>query len=204
MAYNKRMSLKTKALTLDPDLDSRLESLRVSAREDPLRLSSLNAVHMPDDAGQYYQSLLRMLARIPENWGRWIGVSKGWYPLVTEVDQRLAQIMPDYEINQVKEKFGSLRYYWEPGIEPFERLHAKPEDSKELEQWLSQRQAWEQSPDGIAATEDFKERCQLAEQIVAEAEKASATICEECGAPGEIHKSNAFRVNTLCSNCKSD
>ena len=35
----------------------------------------------------------------------------GWYPLVTHIDAQLAQLDPEYELHQVKEKFGGLRYY---------------------------------------------------------------------------------------------
>jgi len=39
------------------------------------------------------------------------GISKGWMPLVDELDNALAELHPDYVIDQIKEKFGSLRYY---------------------------------------------------------------------------------------------
>lgn len=41
----------------------------------------------------------------------WVGVGKGWYDLVLELDRKLAEIDPDYGVVQVKEKFGGLRYY---------------------------------------------------------------------------------------------
>lgn len=37
----------------------------------------------------------------------------GWQNLILETDEMLAYIDPDYEITQVKEKFGTLRYYFE-------------------------------------------------------------------------------------------
>lgn len=48
--------------------------------------------------------------------------AKGWYgciapdvwkDIILEADEMLAFIDPDYQINQVKEKFGTLRYYFE-------------------------------------------------------------------------------------------
>lgn len=50
--------------------------------------------------------------RIPERWGQWIQVGPGWYGLVSQLDQALASIDPDYEVHQVKSKFGGLRYYF--------------------------------------------------------------------------------------------
>jgi hypothetical protein len=66
---------------------------------------------LPEDAGEYSEGLLKILRRIPDRWGRWISCASGWYPLLVELDEKLAQIEPDYEIHQVKEKFGTLRYY---------------------------------------------------------------------------------------------
>ena len=36
---------------------------------------------------------------------------EGWYDLVLELDDAISKIYPLYTINQVKEKFGGLRYY---------------------------------------------------------------------------------------------
>lgn len=39
------------------------------------------------------------------------GISEGWYDLVLELDDAISKIYPLYTIDQVKEKFGGLRYY---------------------------------------------------------------------------------------------
>ena len=36
----------------------------------------------------------------------------GWKDIVLDTDKMLAYIDPDYEITQIKEKFGTLRYYY--------------------------------------------------------------------------------------------
>ena len=71
----------------------------------------LNALFVPEDAGEYAAGLEAILRRIPDGWGRWIGCGRGWYPIIVKLDERLAAIDPDYEVMQVKEKFGTLRYY---------------------------------------------------------------------------------------------
>lgn len=38
-------------------------------------------------------------------------IGKGWYDLVRELDVKISEICPEYEITQIKEKFGRLRYY---------------------------------------------------------------------------------------------
>jgi len=52
-----------------------------------------------------------ILARIPERWGKYLSVSRGWYEIVFALDRDIAALDPDYTIAQVKEKFGGLRYY---------------------------------------------------------------------------------------------
>lgn len=72
----------------------------------------LNAVHVPEDAGEHAADLEQILRRIPDGWGRWIGCDAGWYPLLVELDRQIAALLPEYEIHQVKEKYGTLRFYW--------------------------------------------------------------------------------------------
>jgi hypothetical protein len=42
-----------------------------------------------------------------------IEVDEGWYQLVVDCDKELSEIDPKYELFQVKEKFGGLRYYFQ-------------------------------------------------------------------------------------------
>ncbi|HQA24118.1 MAG TPA: hypothetical protein PKW13_10415 [Rhodoglobus sp.] len=45
----------------------------------------------------------------------WIECDDGWGPLIAELEEKLKRLWPDYTISQVKEKFGGLRYYANPG-----------------------------------------------------------------------------------------
>jgi hypothetical protein len=47
--------------------------------------------------------------------GGWYGciAPNGWKRIVEETDAKLAYLDPKYKINQIKEKFGTLRYYYE-------------------------------------------------------------------------------------------
>ena len=38
-------------------------------------------------------------------------VGEGWHPLIKDMEALLNEIDPDFELLQVKEKFGGLRYY---------------------------------------------------------------------------------------------
>jgi len=52
-----------------------------------------------------------VLARVARGWGRSVSCGEGWWPIIAKLDRDIAALAPDYEIHQVKEKFGGLRYY---------------------------------------------------------------------------------------------
>lgn len=72
----------------------------------------LNTLHVPTDAGEYELALKCVLLRIPDNWGRWIRCDAGWYKLIADLDAKLVDLDPSYEVHQVKEKFAGLRFYY--------------------------------------------------------------------------------------------
>lgn len=76
----------------------------------------INALHIPDDVGDYRAGLVAVMVRIPDGWGRWISCDAGWYRLITDLDAVLAALDPDYVIHQIKEKFGTLRFYAETDL----------------------------------------------------------------------------------------
>lgn len=41
-------------------------------------------------------------------------VGEGWHPILRELEEELNRIDPDFYLQQVKEKFGGLRYYADP------------------------------------------------------------------------------------------
>ena len=52
--------------------------------------------------------------KIPSSFGKYISVDEGWYQIVIDCDKELTAIDPNYQILQIKEKFGGLRYYMTP------------------------------------------------------------------------------------------
>ncbi|ORA27399.1 hypothetical protein [Mycobacterium aquaticum] len=122
-------------------------------------------LHVPDDAGEYRDGLIRIMRRIPPNWGRWISCSKGWYPIIVELDQQLAELDPAYELHQCKEKFGGLRYY----------VHTELGDEARDRMWALIRQAETQCD----AT------CELCGQPGAQHTNGRSwlkTVCSDCAA----------------------
>lgn len=73
----------------------------------------VDAVHVPEDAGEHEEALRRLLLRIPDGWGRWISCSSGSYALLARAERELADVCPTFAVHQIKEKFGTLRLYVE-------------------------------------------------------------------------------------------
>jgi len=99
---------------VDPDSnEDELTAAMEAIRQVPVDTQRmLDALHVPDDAGEYERALRSLLARIPDGWGRWIECGPGRYPILARLEERLRQIDPDYQVHQIKEKFGTLRFYW--------------------------------------------------------------------------------------------
>lgn len=49
--------------------------------------------------------------RIDAGIGCGSGVGPGWLDIIIELDAKIAETNPDYKIDQIKEKFGDLRFY---------------------------------------------------------------------------------------------
>lgn len=172
-----------------------------------------DAIHMPDDAGDHEDGLLDIMLRIPDGWGRWIRVERGWYSLVCELDRSLAAVFPDYVVRQVKQKFGSLNYHWAPPSDfrpfsdpddPHPRLTNEDDYEAQLASW-ERRQVDYRERVGLADEfEDLQERLERATTLVSQAEQRSQNTCEFCGGVGSASQSDAPhpRILILCDGCR--
>ena len=172
-----------------------------------------DAIHMPRDAGEYGDGLLDIMLRIPDGWGRWIHVERGWYSLVCELDRSLADVVPDYVVHQVKQKFGSLNYHWAPpsDVRPFsdpDDPHPSYTDEGDYQVQLAsweRRQADYRERVGLTGEfEDLQQRLERANTLVSQAELRSQHTCEFCGGVGSASQSDAPRprILILCDDCR--
>jgi len=134
-------------------------------------------------------------------------VGNGWEPIVRRMCSRLSALAPVPVLDQVKEKFGTLRVYHHGG--PWGRLRwwLVPV----VPAWWAWRiWRWRRSRDPAAgwpahARHQWRvlgwhlRAAPPAERIVREAEAASATVCERCGAPGRERPGGW--IVTLCDRC---
>lgn len=169
---------------------------------------------LPADAGEHSRGLMRILARIPEGWGRWIGCGPGWYPLIIELDEQIASLWLGYEVQQVKEKYGSLRYYVDLGRPSFDYLYPRPrladyEDEEALAtavaEWQAAWEAWRESEEGRRELKVLAEANEQlwpkVEALIDAAEARSSQICEQCGQPGQLRKDGGW-WSTRCDACR--
>jgi len=57
--------------------------------------------------------------RFGDKWIKQIDCDDGWLNLINDCHEKLSSIDPNYTIFQIKQKFGTLRYYAEPSQEKF-------------------------------------------------------------------------------------
>lgn len=69
---------------------------------------------MTEEEEQTPDVIKRIIERIPPQWGKYVSCNSGWWFILEELETKLNFLDPKYEVNQVKEKFGTLRFYYEP------------------------------------------------------------------------------------------
>lgn len=113
----------------------------------------------------------------------------GWYELLrslcTEITQAYAEagLPVDIVIDQIKEKFGTLRFYY--------HIKGKPSGVQAID-FLGQGSV-RMMPEG----EDIH---QTVREIVSRYEEKSGEVCEECGKAGVL-RTNLSWIQTLCDDC---
>ena len=121
-----------------------------------------------------------------EAWG--CECSGGWYELLRSLCAEIMEVYRKHDqqidiiVDQVKEKWGTLRFYYHFDGHP-QALHAFDFIGGGSIRF------------GQSATELQREIA----AVVRKWEEKSAEVCEYCGAPGSLRKDR--RVSTLCDNC---
>ena len=170
-------------------------------------------IHVPEDAGEYASDLEAILRRIPKGWFHAIDCGPGWYPLLSRLAKKLAEVDPDglIEVYQVKEKFAELRVYIGADTLPccravtdaYEAEHLEPghpklgeKPSEEYTAYWVQREAVlsahyaTDEHQALAAT--VEPRFKVVNALIDELEDESREICEDTGEPGIVMHSNRW------------
>lgn len=132
---------------------------------------------------------------IYRKWG--LECSSGWYQLIHDLCQEIAdryaedEASIDIVIQQVKEKFASLRFYYsyEDAACPIQAFDC-------LGDGISIRF----HPENTRNDEKTKKLREDIAQIVRGYEEKSKTVCENCGQAGNIRMDMPW-IRTLCNGC---
>lgn len=137
----------------------------------------------------------KIVARIPSNWGKYIAVEPGWYPLIVELDQKMAEICPNYVLYQVKSKYGGLRYYFElPDLTCCEQTWTQYNQWKkdnpqttDIEQERYMQNLFdlhENTVEHKSAAKKQQDDYKKMQALVETYEQLAAKTCEQTGKPG--------------------
>ncbi len=69
--------------------------------------------------------LISILKRFSDSYFVSLDCGPGWYRILASLDEELSYLCPDYEIQQIKEKFGTLRWY---ASYPLDHIKTKDHD----------------------------------------------------------------------------
>ena len=67
---------------------------------------------VPDDAGEYTEPLLDIIQRMSTGYWPTIGVGKGWYPLIIDVNKQLTFLCSGYRIIHIGKDNGALQFHF--------------------------------------------------------------------------------------------
>lgn len=131
-------------------------------------------------------------------WGR--ECDDGWYDLIHNLCKSISERYEldgkpvDIVILQVKEKFATLRFYYEFTDSPC---------PIQAFDFLGNGRSLRISPENSSDEQIQKLRKDIAE-IVRSYEEKSAAACEKCGLDGKVRKLSSGYIQTLCENCYND
>lgn len=74
-------------------------------------LSKINSVTLRQQVSMHTKSILDILSRFNSDFPKSLDVGPGWIHIIADLNEQISYIDPHYKIAQIKEKFGTLRYY---------------------------------------------------------------------------------------------
>lgn len=114
-------------------------------------------------------------------------VGKGWYGVVTpggwdwiieKIDNNLSTLDSKYEIHQVKQKYGTLRFYYEPSENVSSEIREVMNSVVELGEILSAATCEECGNCSLYGTKDFKQDHSV--KLRTERKYYWRTLCDSC------------------------
>lgn len=153
-------------------------------------------------------------------------VGKGWVPIIEQLDKDISALDPDYQIMQVKEKFGTLRFYCdydEPelplGITGEEvwalgsiksDLYTDIQKAENPDDWYGENdirpepiEDWklQRMKQNHTHLKNLVNKLRPIDALINKAEEESERTCEWCGEPGTLDNTQGWLLS-LCDGCK--
>jgi hypothetical protein len=164
-----------------------------------------------DDDNEEHRTLARLMERHPKLFHGepprvMSDLSPGWFALVDQLCSDLEAILgercDDFVVDQVKEKFGGLRFYWSlRGAKPTIEMDvggakSAPGEAAAADGYVER---FTNTPMGLRVSirPDDALSAAIAARIQ-QAEEASFTACEECGQPGVLLVKPSGWLYTAC------
>lgn len=147
----------------------------------------------------YDDNVARLAASHPALFERGIpedsDLKAGWYSLVdelcTDIERELApELAKRFSVDQIKEKFGTLRFYWRLGDRGDLHVDIFTPGGTALSSLVKAK------PSRAADAEIINQARDRLRELVDTACEASASVCQRCGAFGSIRR--LAWVQTLC------
>lgn len=136
------------------------------------------------------QGVERIERRFADGWPKHIAAGRGWHPLLIELDDVLARLDPEYRVCQIKEKYGTLRWYLDDRQSTTldccaDLIGQLASDAQWAEHEATPEHQAEDTANNLVEARGAITR-ELMEKVIARYEFISAHICESCGQPGTL------------------
>ena len=91
-------------------------------------LSKITSFTLREKLSFYNNSIIDLLSRFDSRFPTSLDIGPGWIPIIAELNNQISYIDSSYKVVQIKEKFGTLRYYIDFSLDkkntiPFDIIH---------------------------------------------------------------------------------
>lgn len=90
-----------------------------------LYLSRVDSITLRQQLHIHNKSILDLLSRFNPDFPMSLDIGPGWIYIISDLNEQISYIDPHYKIAQIKQKFGTLRYYIDLS---FDKDHYVPSD----------------------------------------------------------------------------
>lgn len=147
---------------------------------------------VPRGAERWQEDFEDILSRFREPYLSVIQCRSGWFEIIVNLHRDLKKIAPNYEIKEIKEKYGKLSYYIDYSSDyetiPNAYIKKRPPSHKTdqgRQDWFRGMRDFASSPEGQEIVSRSDAAASKIEDLLRRAEEESARTCEGCSEAGK-------------------